>query len=111
MIRDQSRPPPDRYLRLTARINIRNIRPMISIEALLKVVDQYRAATGLSEARVSTIYFGGGHRLRTIREGGDVGVRRAEVVLSELSAHWPEGAEWPADVPRPVATEPAEDAA
>jgi hypothetical protein len=84
---------------------------MNSITQLLAVVDAYAQATGRSEARVSALFFGAGHRVKRIRAGGDIGTRQVTMILKEFSVRWPEGAEWPADVPRPVATEPAEDAA
>lgn len=75
---------------------------MSTVAALLAVADAYAAAAGLAEATVSRHFLGASHRLRTIREGGDIGARRIEAALADFSGRWPEGAAWPADVPRPA---------
>ena len=70
-------------------------------------MDAYAAATGLSEARVSKLFVGAGHRLKTIRAGGDIGARQAEIVLARISANWPPDAAWPDGVPRPAPITPS----
>lgn len=76
---------------------------MSTVAALLTVADTYAAAVGLAEATVSKHFLGASHRLRTIRDGGDIGARRIETALADFSARWPEGAEWPEGVARPAA--------
>lgn len=76
---------------------------MTLLEQLLAVTDAFCAATGLSEARVSTRVFSGGRRIQQIRDGGDVGTMSFERAMRWFSENWPEGAEWPAGVPRPEA--------
>lgn len=82
---------------------------MNAIDQLLALVDAYRAATGCSDARVSGLFFGAGHRVKTIRAGGDIGSRQVQSIMVDFSGRWPEGAAWPADVPRPSAVAPAQD--
>lgn len=77
---------------------------MSPIESLLTVVDAYREATGLAEATVSTRFLARGSQLKDLREGADIGSRRVERVLAEMSAQWPAGAAWPEGVVRPSPT-------
>ncbi|WP_371346247.1 hypothetical protein [Ancylobacter sp. IITR112] len=74
---------------------------MDAIEHLFRICTSYSAATGLSEATISTRLFRDGKGLARIRAGGDIGARRLERAMQWFAANWPEGAEWPADVPRP----------
>lgn len=76
---------------------------MNAITHLLALADAYGAATGLSDSRVSTLFLGAGHRLKTIRAGGDIGARQVAGVIAAMARRWPEGAAWPDDVPRPDA--------
>lgn len=74
---------------------------MNNIDAFLVLVDSYGASAGVAEATVSSRLFNDGKRIASIRRGSDVGVRRLRVALEWLSDHWPEGAAWPCDIPRP----------
>ena len=65
--------------------------------------DAYAALTGQADATISTKFLGNGNRIREIRAGGDMGSRRVGRALAAFSAHWPENAEWPANVLRPGA--------
>lgn len=84
---------------------------MDTITQLLTVVGAYRDATGLSDSRISTLFFGAGHRLKTIRAGGDIGARQANSIIAAMAARWPEGREWPLGIPRPLAEVEAPEAA
>ena len=68
---------------------------------LLLVADRYGDATRRSRARVSTLLFNDGKRLARIALGGDLGTRSFEAAMAWLSEHWPDGADWPPEVPRP----------
>lgn len=70
---------------------------------LLLAAETYCQATGLSDSRLSTVLFGSGTRLKGLRAGKDALSRNIEDALLDLSNRWPEGAAWPADVPRPAA--------
>ncbi|KPF47113.1 hypothetical protein IP76_01975 [Rhizobium sp. AAP43] len=56
----------------------------------------------MSRSRLSTLLLSGGKRLDMIRSGGDIGTARFESAMSWFSDNWPAGAEWPADVARPI---------
>ncbi len=76
-------------------------------QTLLSLFDRYCAATGLSEARVSTLVLNGGWRAEKIRRGASFTVRTYERALAWFSANWPEKTEWPAEVERPASQESA----
>ncbi len=72
------------------------------IEQLLTIVDAFCEARGISESRASTLIFNGGGRVKQLREGRDIGVLTSWNALVWLSSNWPEGADWPSDIPRPL---------
>ena len=84
---------------------------MRSIDILLRLFDAYCAAAGLAETTVSTRVFSDGKRIAVLRSGGDMGVRRLDRAFQWFSDHWPEGAEWPADIRRPSELTPEDRAA
>lgn len=71
-------------------------------QQLLDVSAAYCVATGLSEARVSTRVFRHGGRLKGLRNGRGMLSDNVEDALQWFSDQWPEGAQWPCDVPRPA---------
>ena len=91
------------------------LRRMSAIDEFLRLVELFRQARGISEARASTIILNGGGRIASIRRGeSDIGSRRLAEAVRYLSDHWPDDVQWPADLPRPEPTRvpaPAEGAA
>lgn len=79
--------------------------PMYGINALLSIVDAYRQAHKVSDARVSTLVFNDGGRIAMLRDGKDIGTRRLERAIQWFSDNWPAEAVWPADVPRPAVSQ------
>jgi len=77
------------------------MRVMSAIDHLLRLSDSYRGATGIGQSALSWRMFGDTKKLRALREGADIQVKRLEKTLQWFSDNWPDGAEWPADVPRP----------
>jgi hypothetical protein len=75
---------------------------MTQLEHFFLLVEAYCSATGAAEATLSGKIFSDGKRIAAIRNGSDVGVRRMAIAICWFSEHWPEGAEWPACVPRPI---------
>lgn len=57
---------------------------------------------GLSLSGISTRVFGDGKTFARIEAGGDLTTGSFERAMRWFSEHWPEGAEWPVDVARPV---------
>jgi|KBSMisStaDraftv2_1062788.scaffolds.fasta_scaffold360872_3 hypothetical protein len=76
---------------------------MSAIEQLLKVARAYGAAEGVPLSTVSSRALNDGKRLKALEEeGADITVGRLETALRWFSDKWPDGCDWPADVPRPV---------
>jgi hypothetical protein len=68
---------------------------------LISVANTFAAARGLSRSRVSTIVFNSGMVLDRLTAGRDLTTGNYERAMQWFSDNWPEGAVWPADVPRP----------
>jgi hypothetical protein len=68
---------------------------------VLCTASSYALQRGISLSRISTIVFGDGKALRRIQSGGDLTTGTFERGMAWFSANWPEGVDWPADVPRP----------
>lgn len=79
---------------------------MTAITDLLRLTGSFCGAQGIAESTLSTRLFFDGKRIGSIRAGGDVGARRLERAVQWLSDNWPDGAEWPEDVPRPCVSPP-----
>lgn len=71
-------------------------------EFLIRLVHLYGAAAGLTPRTVSTYAAGSGDFCDRLERGHDITTRRAERVIQWFSDHWPEGLEWPSDIPRPA---------
>lgn len=69
---------------------------------LVIVSRRYAEATGISLSTLSTRLLNGGMQLKRIADGGDLNTRKFEQAMSWLSENWPDGANWPDDVPRPA---------
>ncbi|MDX1134339.1 hypothetical protein GOL33_28395 [Sinorhizobium medicae] len=79
-------------------------------EQLILVSDEFGRARGIGRQRVSTIVLNRGSTLDLLAQGrSDLDTGTFERAMIWFSENWPEGAEWPAGVPRPVfQTEAAE---
>jgi hypothetical protein len=75
---------------------------MLNIDHLITVADEYGRAAQVEEKTVSSRVFQDSKKLAAIRGGSDITVGRYNAALSWFSANWPEGADWPHDVPRPA---------
>ena len=59
---------------------------------------------GRSPHTVGRLASGDGRLYHRLAAGRDITTRRAARVVQWLSDHWPAGAEWPSDIPRPAPT-------
>ncbi len=84
-----------------AQIERSTIQLSSSIQAFLSVVDAYRAARSVSDARMSTLIFNDGSKIKMLRSGGDIWVLTLLRAFQWLSDNWPENAVWPHSVARP----------
>lgn len=74
---------------------------MVDIKQFLELVKRFGEVKGLAETTVSLRLFNDTRRLRILREGGDLGVRKAEVAVRYMSDQWPAGVAWPKGIKRP----------
>lgn len=58
----------------------------MEIDTFLKRVSRYCSQSGMSEARLSTILFGGGRSIARLREGRDVTTRVLSRAIVRLAA-------------------------
>lgn len=90
---------------LTVQKIYRITSPMMTArEQLLTVASAYAAARDISIARVSTIVFNHGRRLRGVAEGRDICTGTFERAMLWFSRNWPDDTEWPDGISRPVVT-------
>lgn len=77
-------------------------RPTLDVarERITVLLETYRAATGLPPTFVGILARGGDPKFCRNYLTNDFGFRSYDAVNSRLSAVWPEGTPWPADVPR-----------
>ncbi|CVI15295.1 hypothetical protein G6L26_007520 [Agrobacterium radiobacter] len=75
---------------------------MLNIEHLIKVAEAYGSASQVEEKTVSSRVFQDSKKLGAIRAGSDITVGRYNAAILWFDANWPEGADWPHDVPRPL---------
>ena len=66
----------------------------------------YATATGRRLTTVGRHIAGHGAFFTRLDAGCGITLARAARVVQRLSDHWPEGAEWPSDIPRPAPTSP-----
>ncbi len=72
-------------------------------DQITQVAEAYCEARGLSLARVSVLVFNDGKKLKAIAEQGvDLSTGKFEHAMRWFSTNWPDGAEWPAAISRPV---------
>jgi len=83
---------------------------MSGIEQLLRVARRYAEIEDIPLSTVSSRALDDGKKLRALEEGADINVGRLERALRWFSDNWPDG-EWPPDVPRPVVSAVADEAA
>ena len=77
---------------------------------LVTLCDIYCRATGRSESRVADVVATNPYLFLRLRADKGCTVKTYNRVLQWFSNHWPEGAEWPADIsrPEPTVAEPVE---
>lgn len=81
------------------------LRSMTQIAHLLTVADAYMAATSVKEVTLSHRLFGDSKKLTALREGADITVGRFNGAMRWFDENWPEAAEWPANVGKPMTLE------
>lgn len=81
---------------------------MNELAHLTKLADAFIAAIpDLKEVTLSHRVFGDSKKLAAIRDGADITVSRFNAAVMWFSENWPEDAEWPEGVAKPVPTQEA----
>lgn len=75
---------------------------MITELHFLSVVDAFLAAKNWKDGTLSSYVFNDGKKITQLRNGKSITVTRLNDALRYLSTNWPENAEWPEDVQRPI---------
>lgn len=78
---------------------------MNEIAHLLTVADTYIEAASVKEVTLSHRLFGDSKKLTALRDGADITVSRFNGAMIWFSANWPDGAEWPEGIGRPITPE------
>ena len=68
---------------------------------LIRVAEVFASARGISLARVATLVRNDGKFFARLARGATCTLRTYDDTLQWFADHWPDGAVWPADVPRP----------
>lgn len=84
---------------------------MGGIDHLLLLARLYEAAQKIEASTVSWRVFNDSKKLDALRNGKDIQVRRLEAAILWFSENWPDGVDWPPEVPRPEPTTEPEQAA
>lgn len=69
---------------------------------IIRLMDAYCDDAGRSRARVSTLTWDHGSRAARVAADAGYTVRTRDRGVRWFTDHWPEGVEWPGDIPRPA---------
>lgn len=76
---------------------------MLFTASFLCVAKAFVAASGIEPRTLSSRIFNDGKVLPAVLAGArTISLKRADAALLWFSDHWPEGADWPPLVPRPL---------
>lgn len=76
---------------------------MVTARHILELAERYaRAEKNIELMTVSSRVFSDSKKLDAMLAGADITLKRANAAIEWFSDHWPDSAEWPSDVPRPV---------
>lgn len=71
-------------------------------DSLIETIERFALLAGREPSAVATRIFNDGKRWGVLSRGGDLNTRTYEAAMQWLSDNWPDGAEWPAGVARPL---------
>ncbi len=74
----------------------------MTTDSLLRLIELYASARGLTVSTVSTYATAHGDTHARLARGHDITTRRAARVVQWFSDHWPAGVDWPPDIDRPA---------
>ena len=70
---------------------------------ILELADEYLRVEAIRETALSNRLFGESKKLALLRAGTDLTLSRYRLAVEWFSVNWPDGAEWPNGIARPVA--------
>ena len=73
-----------------------------SDQLLVALIHAFADARSLSVSYASRLLTGSGDTVDRVTAGASITARRAETILRRASQNWPDGCDWPADIPRPA---------
>ena len=73
-----------------------------SDQLLVTLIHAFADARSLSVSYASRLLTGSGDTVDRVIAGASITARRAETILRRASQNWPDGCDWPADIPRPA---------
>ena len=76
---------------------------MYTTDGLRRLCKRYMGARNIQGSTLCQQALGNARAWQALPEGR-IAVRNVARLVQYLSDHWPEGLEWPADVPRPAPT-------
>ena len=76
----------------------------MNAESIMTLCEVYAAERKLTLSTVSTYAAAAGDFYARLKRGHDLTTRRAARVVQWFSDNWPEGLDWPGDIPRPASS-------
>ena len=76
----------------------------MNAESIMTLCEVYAAEKKLTLSTVSTYAAAAGDFYARLKRGHDLTTRRAARVVQWFSDNWPEGLDWPRDIPRPASS-------
>lgn len=76
----------------------------MNAESIMTLCEVYAAERKLTLSTVSTYAAAAGDFYARLKRGHDLTTRRAARVAQWFSDNWPDGVDWPGDIPRPASS-------
>lgn len=73
---------------------------------LAALIERFAKATNRADSTASRLATGSGDTLSRLRSNKRITTVRAAEAFQWLADHWPEGTNWPSDIPRPQSIKP-----
>ena len=78
---------------------------MFTESNIASLIEKLAAARGWEPSYAARMASGSGDTLSRLAGGIGLTIRRANAIIVRCSELWPEGHDWPADIPRPARSE------
>lgn len=74
---------------------------MLTENTIAKLIEKLAEVRGWELSYAARMASGSGDTLARIAGGIGLTIRRANAIIARCSELWPEGCDWPSDIPRP----------